>query len=77
MVSTQFYTPVELAKLLNLSRSTIDRKAKAGEIPGRMTIGAQVRFFKPEIDRWIVEQIEKEWHAADGCDHLRGRNDTG
>lgn len=52
-VRNQFYTVLEVATMLGVSRSTIDRMAKRDELPGRRMIGGQVRYFKPEIDRFI------------------------
>lgn len=44
---------VEVAQLLNVSRSTVDRMAERGEIPGRMKLGGQVRYHRPTLEAWL------------------------
>lgn len=58
-VEKRFYRVMELARMLDISRSTIDRMAAQGRIPGRMKAGGQVRFFKPVVDRWIEDQVKE------------------
>ncbi len=43
----------ELCDYLGISRATLYRL----DLPGRIKIGNQVRFHKPTIDRWILEQL--------------------
>jgi len=47
----------QLGQWLNLSRSTIHRLDKSGKLPGRVLIGRQVRYHRPDIELWIQEQI--------------------
>ena len=53
----RFYTVLEVAALLRVSRSTVDRLTKARKLPGKMRVGGQVRFFRPSIDGWIADQV--------------------
>lgn len=45
----------ELARYLGYSEITIYRLVEAGRIPARK-VGAQWRFLKDEIDRWLREK---------------------
>ena len=47
----------EMCKLLKISRATLVRMDKAGQIPGRMKIGGSVRFHRPTIDSWLQSLI--------------------
>ncbi len=47
-------TADELARILNVSRLTILRRAKRGTIPS-FRVGGAVRFDPANISRWLVE----------------------
>jgi len=47
----------QLGQWLNLSRSTIHRLDKAGNLPGRVLIGRQVRYHRPAIESWILKGL--------------------
>jgi excisionase family DNA binding protein len=47
-------TAEELAKVLNVSRLTILRRAKRGTIPS-FRVGSCVRFDPANISKWLVE----------------------
>ena len=44
----------EVCDYLAISRATLYRL----DLPGRIKVGGQVRFHRPSIDRWILEQID-------------------
>ena len=46
----------QVCRLLNLSRSTVDRMARRGELPGRMKLGGQVRYDAGTLRTWLDEQ---------------------
>ena len=50
-------TVPQVCKLLNLSRSTLDRMAKEGLVSGRLKIGGQVRYHRPTLETWLLEQL--------------------
>jgi excisionase family DNA binding protein len=45
----------QVCALLNVSRSTLFRLEKSGEIPGRVTLGGQVRYHRQVIEEWLLE----------------------
>ncbi|MCF6267061.1 MAG: helix-turn-helix domain-containing protein [Desulfuromusa sp.] len=47
----------QLGQWLNLSRSTIHRLDKAGNLPGRILLGRQVRYSRPAILSWLKERL--------------------
>jgi excisionase family DNA binding protein len=49
-------TCADVCALLNISRSTLFRLEKSGEVPGRVTIGGQVRYHRQVIEEWLLEQ---------------------
>lgn len=51
-------TVSQVCALLNLSRSTLFRLEKSGGIPGRVTIGGQVRYHRQVIEEWLMEQAK-------------------
>lgn len=55
------FTVQELASYLKMKPVTIYKHAKAGKLPG-FKVGANWRFKKSTIDRWITEQEDKEAH---------------
>jgi len=54
------YTVEDMLDMLQISRSTLDRNSKTGAIPGRLKAGpsrtSRVRFHKPTVDRWMLDQ---------------------
>ena len=50
-------TITQLGQWLNLSRSTLHRMDKAGQLPGRILLGRQVRYHRPAIESWIKERL--------------------
>ncbi len=53
------FTVQELASYLRMQPVTIYKHAKAGKLPG-FKVGANWRFKKATIDRWIAQQEDKE-----------------
>ncbi len=47
----------QLGQWLNLSRSTLHRMDKAGQLPGRILLGRQVRYSRPAIESWLKERL--------------------
>lgn len=58
-----FFTVQEVATYLRMRPVTIYKHARAGKLPC-FKVGANWRFKKSTIDRWITEQEE---HDRDGC----------
>ena len=56
-------TVPQVAQLLNLSRSTVDRLAATGKLPGHMKIGGQVRYYLPTLSAWLKDQASKKVKA--------------
>ncbi len=52
-------TVAELCELLHVSRMTLHRLEKSGELPGRVKLGGQVRYHREIIEKWLLERIEK------------------
>ena len=55
-----YYNVIEVCELLSISRPTVDRLAKKGLLPGRVKIGAQVRYHKSTLHRWVNENAQRE-----------------
>lgn len=51
-------TMAGLSQLLNLSRSTLYRMAKAGNLPGRVVVGSRVRYHRPTIEAWLCSLVK-------------------
>lgn len=51
-------TVSQVCALLNISRSTLFRLEKSGGIPGRVTLGGQVRYHRQVIEEWFMEQAK-------------------
>jgi excisionase family DNA binding protein len=60
----EWMTIEEVADYLKLSRSKLYAMAQGGEIPCSKVAG-QWRFFRPEIDEWMLKQRR----AASGGEH--------
>lgn len=63
MPEDNVFTVQELATYLRMQPVTIYKHAKAGKLPA-FKVGANWRFKKATIDRWIAEQETKE---TNGC----------
>jgi excisionase family DNA binding protein len=48
----------QVAALLNVSLSTVNRLVKSGVLPGRITLGNRVLYHRPTIESWIAAQVE-------------------
>ena len=59
MAEENVFTVQELASYLRMKPVTIYKHAKAGKLPA-FKVGANWRFKKSTIDRWISEQEEHE-----------------
>ena len=59
MAEDTVFTVQELAAYLRMQPVTIYKHAKAGKLPC-FKVGANWRFKKTTIDRWIAEQEEHE-----------------
>jgi len=51
-------TVTQVCALLNISRSTLFRLEKSGGIPGRVTLGGQVRYHRQVIEEWLMGQAK-------------------
>lgn len=56
----QLYTTLEVARMMNISRSAVYEKAnrppgRDGRIPGLLRIGGTVRIDRETFDRWFAE----------------------
>lgn len=51
----QVMTVDQVCRYLQLSRAKVYRLAGDGELPA-VKIGDQWRFFRPEIDRWLIDR---------------------
>ena len=59
MAEDTVFTVQEVASYLRMQPVTIYKHAKAGKLPC-FKVGANWRFKKATIDRWITEQEEQE-----------------
>ena len=55
----ELFTTNQLAKYLQLKQVTIRRKAANGEIPA-VKVGRQLRFYKTQIDSWLLQDSSKK-----------------
>ena len=55
-------TSDEVAKYLRISRATVYRLVKQGEIPASR-IGKHLRFRKDIVDHWLSEKEAMNFHA--------------
>jgi len=46
-------TVSDICKLLKISRSTLIRMEKSGQLPGRLMLGGSVRYHRETIDAWL------------------------
>jgi excisionase family DNA binding protein len=54
-----------VCELLALSRATVDRLARKGELPGRIKLGGQVRYHVPTLLKWLDELSQSNDGKAD------------
>jgi excisionase family DNA binding protein len=52
-VHPEYLTATQAADLLQVSRATIARRIKSGDIPA-VTIGAAVRIKRTDLDAWLA-----------------------
>jgi excisionase family DNA binding protein len=55
--SSRFYRITDLMRILDVSRSTIERMLRSGRIPGRVKVGGQLRFSRLLVDQWIDRMV--------------------
>ena len=48
-------TAAEVCALLSVSRATFFRMKKAGEVPGCVSIGGQVRYRREDLEQWVKQ----------------------
>lgn len=53
------YTPRDIANLLQLSKSTVYKMIRKGELPGVAQVRGQVRIDRAIFDQWWQEQIDQ------------------
>jgi excisionase family DNA binding protein len=58
-------TLADVCALLNVSRSTVIRLEKAGGLPGRVTVGASVRYHRLVIEEWLLEMAKGQERKND------------
>jgi len=51
--NTVLLTVSDICKLLKVSRSTLIRMEKSGQLPGRLMLGGSVRYHRETIDAWL------------------------
>ncbi|AJE03335.1 helix-turn-helix transcriptional regulator [Geobacter pickeringii] len=51
-------TVADLCGLLQISRSTFFRLKKAGQVPGCITLGGQVRYHRETVEAWLRSQVK-------------------
>lgn len=57
--STLLLTVADLCALLQVSRTTLFRMEKAGEVPGRLSLGGQVRYHRETVETWLRSQLKE------------------
>ena len=57
-VEALLLTTEDVAALLNVSSQTVYRMARQGTLPGRVKIGATVRYHKPTLEKWLAEMVQ-------------------
>ncbi len=51
-------TVAETCRLLNVSRSTVNRMERAGTLPGRIEMGGAVRYHRETIEAWLRSLVQ-------------------
>jgi len=49
----------ELAALLNISRASVYRLESSGQLPGKMKLGAHVRYHRQVVEKWLLEKVSQ------------------
>jgi excisionase family DNA binding protein len=57
-VAPLLLTVSDLCALLNVSRMTVYRMEKTGELPGKVKLGGQVRYHREIIEKWLLDQTK-------------------
>lgn len=52
-------TVADLCGLLKISRTTLFRLEKSGEIPGRLSLGGQVRYHRETVENWLRSLVRR------------------
>lgn len=52
-VDSPLLSVTEMCALLKISRATLVRMDKSGQLPGRIKLGGSVRFHRETIDNWL------------------------
>jgi len=55
----EIMTLPEVAEYLRINPATLYRHVKKGEIPGMKVFGTSWRFYRSEIDNWMIEKWNK------------------
>lgn len=58
-VNTLLLTVADLCALLQISRTTLFRMEKAGKVPGRLSLGGQVRYHRETVETWLRSQLKE------------------
>jgi excisionase family DNA binding protein len=64
-IMTQFLTPVDLAKLLQVPLRSIYNFAQQGKIPGAFKVGKHWRFREDMIEQWIEEKTRPKYRTSE------------
>lgn len=56
--NTLLLTVADLCALLQISRTTLFRMEKAGKVPGRLSLGGQVRYHRETVETWLRSQLK-------------------
>lgn len=57
--NTLLLTVADLCALLQISRTTLFRMEKAGKVPGRLSLGGQVRYHRETVETWLRSQLKE------------------
>jgi predicted DNA-binding transcriptional regulator AlpA len=67
----KFLSVRDLSKVTGWSPLTIYKKSSAGQIPGRVKLGASLRFAESKINRWLRDAQKKSSTAqAERVDNI-------
>ncbi|MFA7405587.1 MAG: helix-turn-helix domain-containing protein [Pelobacteraceae bacterium] len=56
-ISSMLYSVAEMCALLKISRATLVRMDKSGQLPGRIKLGGSVRFHRETVENWLQSLI--------------------
>lgn len=57
--NTLLLTVADLCALLQISWTTLFRMEKAGKVPGRLSLGGQVRYHRETVETWLRSQLKE------------------